>query len=229
MNDLQVFEYDVQDVRATINDGEPWFVLKDVCAVLELTNSRMVAERLDDDERRKLNLPRQGKTWFVNESGLYSVILRSDKHEARQFRRWVTHEVLPTIRKTGQYAITKTKALPDSLKEQRVSISKQNADIRRAQMWIKLADRENNVAIKRGYEQRAARILAGEDDTPLNLPVLKTAYELGENAKRWGHKLMPPVQMYYFVENAVASGLLEPNAGSKKEKAYQYYKDGYNS
>lgn len=68
-----------------------------------MSNSRIVADRLDEDERRKLNLPRQGETWFVTESGLYAVIVRSDKPNARKFRKWVTSEVLPSIRKTGSY------------------------------------------------------------------------------------------------------------------------------
>jgi prophage antirepressor-like protein len=71
--------------------------------VLDLSNARAVAERLDDDERRKLDLHRQGETWAINESGLYSVILRSDKPQAKKFRKWVTSEVLPSIRKHGAY------------------------------------------------------------------------------------------------------------------------------
>lgn len=103
MNELTIWTYENTDVRTIEKDGETWWALVDVCDVLELTNNRMVADRLDEDERRKFNLPRQGETWFINESGLYSVILRSDKPQAKPFRRWVTHEVLPEIRKTGSY------------------------------------------------------------------------------------------------------------------------------
>lgn len=87
---------------ALVNE-EPMFCLIDICKALELSNSRIVADRLDEDERRKLDLPRQGETWFVTESGLYAVILRSDKPNAKKFRKWVTSEVLPSIRKTGSY------------------------------------------------------------------------------------------------------------------------------
>lgn len=104
MNDLKVFENsEFGEVRTVVIEGEPMFCLADVCKALELANSRAVADRLDEDERRKLDLPRQGETWFVTESGLYAVILRSDKPAAKKFRKWVTSEVLPSIRKTGKY------------------------------------------------------------------------------------------------------------------------------
>ena len=105
MNDLTIWNYEDSKVRTLEKDGETWWALVDICAVLELSNSRIAAERLDEDERRKFNLPRQGETWFINEFGLYSVILRSDKPKAKPFHRWVTHEVLPQIRKTGSYSI----------------------------------------------------------------------------------------------------------------------------
>ena len=104
MNDLKVFENnEFGQVRTVVIEGEPLFCLADVCKALELANSRAVADRLDEDERRKLDLPRQGETWFVTESGSYAVILRSDKPAAKKFRKWVTSEVLPSIRKTGNY------------------------------------------------------------------------------------------------------------------------------
>ena len=101
MNELTTWNYENTEIRTIEKDGETWWALVDICNVLELTNSRMVAERLDEDERRKFNLPRQGETWFMSESGLYSVILRSDKPQAKPFRRWITHEVIPAIRRTG--------------------------------------------------------------------------------------------------------------------------------
>lgn len=94
-----------QQVRVvTIND-EPYFVAKDVCDILELTNARMTVQSLDDDERCKYCLPRQGETWCVNESGLYHLIFQSRKPEAKAFRKWVTAEVLPTLRRTGRYEV----------------------------------------------------------------------------------------------------------------------------
>ena len=103
MNELKIFSYEGTEIRTVQHNGETWWVLKDVCRALELSNPTIVAARLDDDERAKLDLGRQGETNIINESGLYSVILRSDKPEARKFKRWVTHEVLPSIRKHGAY------------------------------------------------------------------------------------------------------------------------------
>lgn len=104
---LQAFNYNASDqqVRTVIINGEPFFVAKDVCDILQLTNPRMVVQSLDDDERGKYCLPRQGDTWCVNESGLYHLIFQSRKPEAKSFRKWVTGEVLPTLRKTGKYEV----------------------------------------------------------------------------------------------------------------------------
>ena len=109
MNDLKVFSYGEQQVRTVLVENEPWWVLADVCRVLGLANPRAVAARLDNDEKNTVTLtdgirgnPRVN---VVYESGLYSVILRSDKPEAKEFKRWVTHEVLPSIRQTGAYAV----------------------------------------------------------------------------------------------------------------------------
>lgn len=103
MNNELVFSYEGNEIRTVQHDGNPWWVLKDVCDVLELSNPSMIADRLDDDERAKYCLGRQGDTNIISESGLYNVILLSRKPEAKKFKRWVTHEVLPTIRKHGAY------------------------------------------------------------------------------------------------------------------------------
>lgn len=116
MNDLQVFNYGEQEVRTVLIEGNPWWVLADVCKVLELREPHRVAARLDDDERTQMtvvdSMGRKQKMWHINESGLYSVILRSDKTEAKTFKRWITHEVLPAIRRTGGYAVP-TETMPE--------------------------------------------------------------------------------------------------------------------
>lgn len=118
-NEVQVWNYEGAEVRIVQIDGEPWFVLTDVCRELDLANPTMVAKKLDNDERTKFDLGRQGKTTIVNESGLYTVILRSDKPQAKPFRKWVTSIVLPSIRKHGAYmtdqALEKALTNPDFL------------------------------------------------------------------------------------------------------------------
>ncbi|MNW54014.1 Phage antirepressor protein KilAC domain protein [compost metagenome] len=104
MNQKQeMFKYGDAEIRVVTVNGQPWWVAKDVCSVLEISNPSDVLKRLDDDERARFNLGRQGKTNVVSESGLYSLILGSRKPEAKKFKRWITHEVIPSIRKTGQY------------------------------------------------------------------------------------------------------------------------------
>ena len=111
MNDLQIFNNEeFGEVRTVVLNSEPMFCLADVCKSLDIKNATDVAKRLDDDERTRLNLGRQGETNFVTESGLYAVILRSDKPNAKKFRKWITGEVLPSIRKTGSYGKPMTTA-----------------------------------------------------------------------------------------------------------------------
>lgn len=105
-NNVAVFNYENNQVRSLTIKGEPWFVLADLCKVLDLSNPTMVAKKLDLDERAKSDLGLQEKNvTLVNESGMYAVILRSDKPQAKPFRKWVTSEVLPAIRKTGSFAM----------------------------------------------------------------------------------------------------------------------------
>lgn len=102
LSELQIFNYEDKEVRTVQKDGESWWVLKDVCEILGLSNPTIVASRLDTDEVTKFNLGGlSGESNIINESGLYNVILRSDKPEAKKFKKWVTSEVLPSIRKHG--------------------------------------------------------------------------------------------------------------------------------
>ena len=104
MRNLQIFNYNGNEIRTIEKDGEPWWVLKDVCSVLGLKNPTVIADRLEEDEVTKFNLGGlSGETNIINESGIYNVILRSDKPEAKPFRKWVTSEVLPSIRKHWAY------------------------------------------------------------------------------------------------------------------------------
>lgn len=108
-NEVQVFTNpEFGEIRTLTIDGMPWFVLKDVCEVLGATNDRNVAARLDTDEKGARLMDTLGgpqEMTVINESGLYSVILRSDKPKARTFRKWVTSEVLPAIRREGAYVL----------------------------------------------------------------------------------------------------------------------------
>ena len=112
-NSLQVFNYNNNEIRVIEREGEPWFVAKDVCDVLELTNSREAIKALDDDEKMTVRISdshsgqRGGAQYLnvINEPGLYALTFRSNKPEAKKFSKWVRAEVLPTLRKTGSYSI----------------------------------------------------------------------------------------------------------------------------
>lgn len=108
MKELTVFDYKETPIRTVEKENQVWWVLADVCKVLEIKNSRSAATQLDEDEKNTVafndGIPGNPNKTIINEAGLYTLILRSNKPEAKAFKRWVTHEVLPAIRKNGSYA-----------------------------------------------------------------------------------------------------------------------------
>lgn len=107
MNQLQIFKNtEFGEIRTTQINGEPWFVAADVCKALDIARTSDAVSRLDEDEKGTVSTDTLGgkqNLLAINESGLYSLVLGSRKPEARQFKRWITHDVIPTIRKTGGY------------------------------------------------------------------------------------------------------------------------------
>ena len=104
MPELEIFKNEeFGEIRVTAIDGEPWFVAKDVCDILGISNPTMAIEGLENFERAKFNLGRQGEANIISESGFYTLVLRSREPVAKPFRIWVTNKILPTIRKTGGY------------------------------------------------------------------------------------------------------------------------------
>ena len=152
MNELQIFKNsEFGEIRTVTKNNEPWFVAIDVCNALELSNPTVVVGRLDEDERTKFNLGRQGMTNIVSEYGLYNLILASRKKEAKKFKRWITHEVIPTIRKHGAYmtseVIEKTLSDPDylirlatNLKEEKAKRALAEAQIEKDKPKVLFAD-----------------------------------------------------------------------------------------
>lgn len=122
-NSLQLFENTDWKVRVVMRDGEPWFVAKDVCDCLGVSNSRDAVARLDDDEKGVGKADTLGgcqDMMLISESGLYTLVMRSNKPDAKVFRKWVTGEVLPSIRKTGSYSVNQPQpqiALPTNYLE----------------------------------------------------------------------------------------------------------------
>lgn len=151
-NEVQVWNYEGAEVRTVQIDGEPWFVLADICRELELSTPARVAERLEKDEVSQTHtidrMGREQKTTIINESGLYTVILRSDKPQAKPFRKWVTSVVLPSIRKTGSYSVQQPNAFENLSPQLQVLIQ---METRQKQIEARQAEQATALA---GLEQK---------------------------------------------------------------------------
>ncbi|KQQ65730.1 phage antirepressor KilAC domain-containing protein [Microbacterium sp. Leaf320] len=160
MSALEVFRYEDAELRTILIDGQPWFSAIDVCDVLEIGNASQALTRLDADERTLIS--NEGRSLnVVSEAGLFSLILGSRKPEARAFKRWVTHEVLPSIHRTGAYVVPES---PEQLMARAVIqaqelIARKDEQIAalapRAEAWDELASAEGDYEVG-----DAAKILA---------------------------------------------------------------------
>lgn len=126
---IQVFQHEMfGSLRAVRKEpqGEPWFVAKDVCGCLDLTNAAQTLSYLDDDEKGIISNDTPGgkqQMLVISEPGLYSLVLRSRKPEAKAFKRWVTHDILPSIRKSGGYMTAKPDDTPETILARAVLIA----------------------------------------------------------------------------------------------------------
>lgn len=149
---IQIFNYKENKIRTVEMNSKPWFVLKDVCAVLGISNPRMTAQRLDADEVNLADVidsvGRHQETTVISESGLYNVILRSDKPEAKPFRKWVTNEVLPSIRKNGGYIAGQEEMTPAEIMAKAVLLAQKTIADRDAR--IAALTEENAVLVPKG-------------------------------------------------------------------------------
>ena len=147
-NGIQIFDYKGSAVRTVEKDSEVWFVAKDVCDILELSNPTEALRSLDEDERSSLRItegtsPNGGNpnVNVINEPGMYKLIFKSRKAEAKEFTRWVTHEVLPQIRETGIYGVNLTQLDAEHRKLEHERIMK-DLNLRGAQILQSMIDKE---------------------------------------------------------------------------------------
>lgn len=146
---LEIFNYENNNVRAFELGGQAWFVAKDVCEVLEIKNTTDAIKRLDGDEVTRFNLGGLvGEVNAVNEYGLYNLVLGSRKQEAKKFQRWVRHEVLPSIRKHGMYATPQT-----------LDAMLQDPDTMIKTLQALKTEREQRQALERKVEEDKPRVL----------------------------------------------------------------------
>lgn len=148
-NEIQQFDFKGAALRTlTDENGEPWFVAKDVCDILGLENSRKATAELDPDEKNTVTIsdgiPGNPNKTIISEPGLYKLIMRSRKQEAKEFQRWVTHEVLPSIRKHGAYMTQQTldKALtsPDFLIQLATKLKEEQEKVKELEPKARFAD-----------------------------------------------------------------------------------------
>lgn len=146
--DVMLFDFEGANVRALSRQGEPWFILADVCRVLEVSNPSDAARRLDDDEKSTLDNVEGGNInglgvvgampVIINESGLYSLVLTSRKPAAKRFKRWVTGEVLPAIRKSGGYLVAAVDETPEALIMRAWTVLQATVERQKAQLAVAL-------------------------------------------------------------------------------------------
>lgn len=192
MNNIQIFKYENNDVRTVELNGEPWFALKDVCAVLGISNHKMTAQRLDADEVILTDLTdsmgRQQETTVINESGLYNVILRSDKPEAKPFRKWVTSEVLPSIRKNGGYIAGQEQLTPSELMAKALLVANKTLAERDARI--------SELTVQNTIMQPKAEYFDELVDRNLLTSFRETAKQLGVEEKKFISFLMEKKYIY---------------------------------
>lgn len=206
--DITPFNFDGQPVRVVTIDNEPWFVLNDLCLVLDINNSRMVAARLDEgcvsqtDVTDSLGRARQ--TTIVNEPGMYEVVIRSDKPEATTFRRWITSDVLPQIRKTGSYgtapALTGPQLMAAALIEAQTTMTAQTERI--AVLEPKADYVDTFVASE---DLRILRHVANSINIPegeLRALLLETKWIYAQESTRWSDKRGEIVKTYRYSAHA---------------------------
>lgn len=163
MDGIRILNFNNSEIRVIEENSEIWWVLADICKTLELSNASIVANRLDEDEVTKLDLGGQtGITNLINESGLYNVILRSDKPQAKPFKRWVTHEVLPSIRQTGSYSSLQASVSDFDSLSRRIKVLEKEALLRRVDALETAYQNEDDYGSKcyRSVGQIPAHIIA---------------------------------------------------------------------
>lgn len=194
MNELRIFNNaDFGDVRTVEKDGNIWFVGKDVAEALGYARTAdAVKAHIDADDKGVCVLPTPGgrqETTIINESGLYSLVLSSKLPKAKAFKRWITSEVIPSIRKTGSY--NKPSKQPTTQQEQRAKAMLLNAQSRQCKLWLRLAETTDLPDYKHICQQKAAEVLAGSPVLPMQKAEKKTlsATEIGKILGITAHKV----------------------------------------
>lgn len=163
-NNIVAFKYEEQQVRTIEKNGEPWFVGKDVAEILGYSDTaQAVRKHIDNEDKGVVEMTTPGgkqPVTIINESGLYSLILSSKLPTAKEFKHWVTSEVLPSIRKTGEYKITPAQ-------QNRLDIMERNSRAREASLWLRISAQVKSDTYRQVCASYASTVLAGREVIPL--------------------------------------------------------------
>ena len=163
-NNIVAFKYNEQQVRTIEKNGEPWFVGKDVAEILGYSDTaQAVRTHIDNEDKGVVEMTTPGgkqPVTIINESGLYSLILSSKLPTAKEFKHWVTSEVLPSIRKTGEYKITPAQ-------QNRLDIMERNSRAREASLWLRISAQVKSDTYRQVCASYASTVLAGREVIPL--------------------------------------------------------------
>lgn len=163
-NNIVAFKYEEQQVRTIEKNGEPWFVGKDVADILGYSDTaQAVRKHIDNEDKGVVEMTTPGgkqPVTIINESGLYSLILSSKLPTAKEFKHWVTSEVLPSIHKTGEYKITPAQ-------QNRLDIMERNSRAREASLWLRISAQVKSDTYRQVCASYASTVLAGREVIPL--------------------------------------------------------------
>ncbi|QQC57534.1 phage antirepressor KilAC domain-containing protein [Lactococcus garvieae] len=187
MNQLQNFNFNNLQVRTVLIESEPWFVVADVAKAIEATNPTDLAKLVDDEDKSRQSLGSGSPKNIINESGLYQILLRSNNRNAKPFRKWVTREVLPTIRKHGAYMtdakLEEALLNPDIL----IDLATQLKDERQARLGLEKENSQLNLELAEATEK--TRYLDLILDSPDELIVKQIAQDYGMSAVKFNQIL----------------------------------------
>lgn len=231
MNELRIFNNaDFGDIRTVEQDGGIWFVGKDVAEALGYSNpSNAVISHVDDDDKLRTQIKYAGQNRevsIINESGLYSLVLSSKLPKAKAFKRWITSEVIPSIRKTGSY--NKPSKQPTTQQEQRAKAMLLNAQSRQCKLWLRLAETTDLPDYKHICQQKAAEVLAGSPVLPMQKAEKKTlsATEIGKILGITAHKVGMLANKFALKSDAYGKYFYDKSPNSNKQvETFRYYED----
>lgn len=231
MNELRIFNNaDFGDIRTVEQDGGIWFVGKDVAEALGYSNpSNAVISHVDDEDKLRTQIKYAGQNRevsIINESGLYSLVLSSKLPKAKAFKRWITSEVIPSIRKTGSY--NKPSKEPTTQQAQRAKAMLLNAQSRQCKLWLRLAETTDLPDYKHICQQKAAEVLAGSPVLPMQKAEKKTlsATEIGKILGITAHKVGMLANKFALKSDAYGKYFYDKSPNSNKQvETFRYYED----